>query len=120
MIGLQLLVNGIPHSFLVSLIPLALDSFSLLSLPFYLWEHISRLSGALDKNGSYQWVALPALVAMWAAEYWILKLFPRGTFAIGQIERRHQFFIYIRRTVIVGSLLSVLIRVLWVLFTKHP
>lgn len=89
-------------------------------LPVYAWDHISRLSGALGKGGSYNWVGLPALALMGVAEYWILKLFPRGTFAIGQGERRHQFFIYIRRTVIFGTVLSVLVRVLWVWFTKHP
>ncbi len=89
-------------------------------LPIYAWEHISRLSGALGKGGPYQWIALPAMIAMWVAEYFVFRLFPRGTFAIGQGERRHQFFIYVRRTVIVGSLLSILIRVLWVWFTKHP
>jgi hypothetical protein len=88
-------------------------------LPLYAWDHISRLSGALGKGGSYQWIALPALTVMAVAEYWILKLFPRGTFAIGQGEKRHQFFIYIRRTVIVGSLLSVVIRVLWVWLAKY-
>ena len=89
-------------------------------LPLYAWDHIARLSAALGKNGSYQWIALPAIALMAVAEYWILKLFPRGTFAIGQGERRHQFFIYLRRTVIVGTLISVLVRVLWTLFTKHP
>ena len=89
-------------------------------LPVYAWDHISRLSGALGKGGSYNWVGLPALALMGVAEYWILKLFPRGTFAIGQGERRHQFFVYIRRTVMFGTLLSVLVRVLWVWFTKHP
>src|SRR6266568_6292387 len=33
-------------------------------LPIYAWEHISRLSGALAKGGSYQWIALPAMIAM--------------------------------------------------------
>jgi len=88
-------------------------------LPIYVWDYISKLFGVLQKGGTYQWVALPAMIAMWVAEYFILKLFPRGTFALGQGERRHQFFIYVRRTVLFGSFLSVIIRVLWVLFTKH-
>jgi hypothetical protein len=88
-------------------------------LPIYAWDYTSRLSSALGKGGSFQWISLPVLIAMWVAEYWILKLFPRGTFAIGQGERRHQFFLYLRRTVLFGSLLSVLIRVLWALFTKR-
>jgi hypothetical protein len=93
---------------------------ALLVLPFYIWEHISRLYGAVGRQGSYSWVALPALALMGVAEYWILKLFPRGTFAIGQGEKRYQFFVYVRRTVLFGSLLSVLIRVLWVWFAKYP
>ncbi len=89
-------------------------------LPIYGWEHISRLSGALGKTGTYQWIGLPAIALMGVAEYWVLKLFPRGTFAIGQGERRHQFFVYLRRTVIFGTVLSVLVRALWTWFTKHP
>ena len=94
--------------------------FVAIFLPIYVWDHISRLSAVLGKGGSYQWIALPAMIAMWVAEYFIFQLFPRGTFAIGQGEKRHQFFIYVRRTVIFGSLLSVVTRVLWVLFTRHP
>lgn len=94
--------------------------FVVFLLPIYAWDHISRLSGALGKGGSYQWVALPALTLLGVAEYWILKLFPRGTFAIGHGERRHQFFVYVRRTVLFGGLLSIFIRVLWVWFAKHP
>jgi hypothetical protein len=94
--------------------------FIALFLPIYAWDHISRLSPVLGKGGSYQWIALPAMIAMWVAEYFVFQLFPRGTFAIGQGERQHQFFIYVRRTVIFGSILSVLIRLLWVWFTKHP
>jgi hypothetical protein len=90
-----------------------------LAVPLIAWEHISGLYSALGKGHPYSWVAIPALTAMWTAEYWILKLFPRGTFAIGQGERRHQFFIYMRRTVLTGVALSALLRGLWMLFTGH-
>jgi hypothetical protein len=92
----------------------------LIGLPLYTWVHIGGLSGALGKGGAYQWVVLPFFVLVGVAEYWILRLFPRGTFAIGTGERRHQFFLYLRRTVIFGTVLSVLVRVLWTWFTKHP
>jgi hypothetical protein len=94
--------------------------FVAIFLPIYAWDYISRLSAILGKGGSYQWIALPAMIAMWVAEYFVLKLFPRGTFAIGQGEKRHQFFIYLRRTVIFGTLLSILVRALWTWFAKHP
>jgi hypothetical protein len=92
---------------------------AVLVLPLYAWEHVSRLYGPLEKSHQYSWVAIPALILMGAVEYWILKLFPRGTFAIGQGERRHQFFIYMRRTVLLGSVLSVLLRAFWDLFAGH-
>jgi hypothetical protein len=94
--------------------------FVALFLPIYAWDSISRLSTVLGKGGSYQWIALPAMIAMWVAEYFIFQLFPRGTFAIGQGEKRHQFFIYLRRTVVFGTLLSILVRALWTWFAKHP
>jgi hypothetical protein len=94
--------------------------FVALFLPVYAWDSISRLSTVLGKGGSYQWIALPAMIAMWVGEYFVFKLFPRGTFAIGQGEKRHQFFIYLRRTVIFGTLLSILVRALWTWFAKHP
>jgi hypothetical protein len=92
---------------------------AVLALPLYAWEYISRLYSPLGKGHPYSWVAIPALIIMGTAEYWILKLFPRGTFAIGQGERRHQFFIYTRRTVLVGCILSVALRLFWGLFTGH-
>ncbi len=90
-------------------------------LPIYAWDHLSKLflSDAFKKSNFGEWAQLVALVGMWVAEYFIFKLFPRGTFAIGQGERRHQFFVYIRRTVIFGTLLSVLVRALWTWFAKH-
>ena len=93
--------------------------FVLFLLPIYGWEHISRLSVALGKGGSYQWVGLPVIALIAVAEYWILKLFPRGTFAIGQGERRHQFFVWVQRAIL-GAIIGVLIRALWTWFTRHP
>jgi hypothetical protein len=57
---------------------------------------------------------------MWIIEAWIFSLFPRGIFAIGQGEKRHQYLLWLRRTVIFGTLLSVAVRILWALFTKRP
>ncbi len=72
---------------------------ALFLLPLYVWDHISRLYVAVGKQGSYSWIGLPAIALMGVGEYWILKLFPRGTFAIGQGERRHQFFVWVQRAI---------------------
>jgi hypothetical protein len=92
---------------------------ALLFLPLYVWAHIARLSAQLGNGGSYQLLAVPAMFGMWATEYWILKIFPRGIFAVGQGEKRHQFFIYVRRSVILGTAISVLVRILWVWFASR-
>jgi hypothetical protein len=89
-------------------------------LPFYALEHVSRLHPAFGKGGLYAWVAALAWIMWWIAGYWILKVFPRGTFATGQGERRHQFLVYLRRTVIFGTILSVLVRAFFIWFTPHP
>lgn len=91
----------------------------LLIVPIYAWDRLSAVCSILAKGHPYAWIALPALAAMWTAEYWILKVFPRGTFAIGQGERRYQFLIYVRRTVIFGSVLSIVLRLAWILFAGH-
>jgi hypothetical protein len=111
------LFSGTPD--FLSVVAVVLILAGALFLPWYAWEHISRMSPALGKGGSYGWVGFLAFVLWWIVGCWILKVFPRGTFAIGQGERRHQYFLYLRRTVIFGSMLSIAIRVLWVWFTKH-
>jgi hypothetical protein len=92
---------------------------ALFGLPLYSWERISRLSPALDKAGAYHWVALPTVVAMYAAEYYMLRLFPRGIFAIGQGAKQNQFNIYIRTAVLGGLVLSLIAGVLANLITRH-
>lgn len=77
-------------------------------LPIYAWDWISRLYSGFGKDGSYQWIALPALILMGVAEYYILRLFPRGIFAVGHGMKRCQFNIYVRTTVIAGLVLSVI------------
>jgi len=69
--------------------------------PIDVWEHVTRHWAALGKGGVYQWVALPALVTMWAVEYFALRLFPRGTFSTGHGKERYRNTIYIRSTVLV-------------------
>jgi hypothetical protein len=93
--------------------------FVVVMLPLYAWEHLSRFSGSLGKGGSYQWVALPILLAMWVTEYYVLQLFPRGTFAIGRGEKNHRFVVYFRNTVLVGLILSVVGGILANWITNH-
>jgi hypothetical protein len=90
-----------------------------LILPIYAWDKISRLYGAIGKDGSYQWIALPAIVLMGVAEYYILRLFPRGTFAVGHGMKRSQVNIYVRTTVLAGLVLSVIAGVIANWITKR-
>jgi hypothetical protein len=90
-----------------------------LILPLYAWDRISRHYSGFGRDGSYQWLAVPALVAMGFAEYYILRLFPRGTFAVGHGMKQSQFNIYLRNTVLVGLALSVIAGVIANWITKR-
>lgn len=76
-------------------------------LPIYMWEHVTRQWTMVAKGSQYRWIALPVFVVMWTAEYFLLKLFPRGTFATGHGQDRHQHSTYIRNTVIGGLAISI-------------
>jgi hypothetical protein len=92
---------------------------TLVGLPLFLCARVAKAYPAtLGKGAPYQWLLLVGLAGLGVAEYWILKLFPRGTFSIGQGERRHQFLVYIRRSVIFATVLSVCVRALWTWFAK--
>jgi hypothetical protein len=98
----------------VFLIPLV---FGALFLPPYLWKYMSHRF-ALTK-GLPPWVGLIVVCTLWAAEVFILKLFPRGTFAIGKGAAHHEFLGSIRWGVIAAFLVSVVASVVANLLTGH-
>jgi hypothetical protein len=88
-------------------------------LPIYAWDRISKLYSGFERGGSYQWIALPALAAMGVTEYYVLRLFPRGAFAVGHGKQQNRFNIYLRNTVLVGLVLSVIAGVIANWITKR-
>jgi hypothetical protein len=88
--------------------------------PIFVFKYSSLRPGLFGQGGAYEWVGVLAMFVVWIVEYFVFQLFPRVTFAIGQGERRHQFFIYVRRTVLFGTGLSVVVRLLWVWIARHP
>ena len=77
-------------------------------LPIYVWGRVSPIFLPNAPNGDWRsWVQLLALVAMWATEYYLFKLFPRGVFAIGRGEKQHQFVVFVRNAVLIGLAVSV-------------
>jgi hypothetical protein len=89
-------------------------------LPLYIWGRVSPIFFPNPPTGDWRsWVQVLALVAMWAAEYYVLKLFPRGVFAIGRGEKQHQFFVFVRNAVLIGFAVSVAASFFVNWFGKH-
>ncbi len=76
--------------------------------PIWLWDNASPQIFSQAFLKSHDWLQLVSIIALWVGEYWLLKLLPRTTFAIGQGVKRHQFFVYLRRGVLGAFVLSVL------------
>ncbi len=88
------------------------------ALIFPLWL-VGRIPAAfLGLTGS--WIPAAALVVVGIAEYWLFKVFIKGTFAIGQGAKRHQFLEYVRGTLLAAFIISFLAGMLanWVM--RHP
>jgi hypothetical protein len=86
-------------------------------LPLYLAARISKVFPA--KTGPLSLLPLLVMIVVGLAEYWICKLFPRGTFAIGYGAKRHQRFTFIRNSVLVAFALSLVASVLANWLTQH-
>ncbi len=98
--------------------PLAISLvFGAFFLPLYIWSHISHYF--LVTKGLPSSVGLVAFGLMWAAEYYIFTLFPRGTFAIGKGAAHHQFLNSVRWGVLVGLIVSFVGSVVANLLTSH-
>jgi hypothetical protein len=98
-------------------IPLVFVAFL---LPLYIWDHTSQffLSQAQIKVVP-GWAKLLAVVLMWVAEYFIFRLFPRGTFAIGKGATRQQFLSSVRWSVMVAFVVSFVGSIVANLLTRH-
>jgi len=98
----------------VFMIPVVFGAFL---LPFYIWDHVKSRFTVM--KGLPSWVGLLAIIAMWTAEYYIFKVFPRGTFAIGKGAAHHQFLGSLRWGVIVAFVVSVVGSIVANLLTGH-
>jgi hypothetical protein len=73
----------------------------LFALPIFL---AGRVAAVFSPKGSdwHSYLSGAMLIGTAVAEYWILKLFPRATFAIGHGARRNQLFGVIRVSVLLA------------------
>jgi hypothetical protein len=73
----------------------------LFALPIFL---AGRVAAVFSPKGSdwHSYLSGATLIGTAVAEYWILKLFPRATFAIGHGARRNQLFGVIRVSVLLA------------------
>lgn len=70
-------------------------------LPIFFADRVAKVFPP-GKGDWHHYLAGTTLVAVGIAEYWILKLFPRATFAIGYGARRNQLFGVIRVSVLLA------------------
>jgi len=78
--------------------------------PLVVWDTLYRhfFVGLASKGKAPGWLALTGIGAMWAIEYGVSKLFPRGTFAIGHGLKRHKEITGLRIGVLGAFAVSVL------------
>jgi hypothetical protein len=79
---------------------------AVIAFPIALWVYASPHLFLPAFLKAHDWVGLAFMASLWTGEYWLFKLFPRATFAIGQGARRHQFFTYLRTGVLGAFVLS--------------
>jgi hypothetical protein len=100
-------------------VPLLLLFGAIIVGPIWLWNNASSLLFSPTFLKSHSWLQGTTVVSLWVGIYWLFKLFPRATFAIGQGARRHQFFTYLRTAVLGTFILSVMASVLANWLTRH-
>lgn len=78
--------------------------------PLVSWDTLYRhfFVGLASKGKAPGWLSLTAIIAMYVVEYGVYKLFPRGTFAIGQGLKRYKEISGLRIGVLGAFLVSVL------------
>jgi hypothetical protein len=81
-------------------------ALAVFALPLYLASHVAKVFPP-GKGGWHSYLAGATLIGVSVAEYWILKLFPRATFAIGHGARRNQLFGIIRNSVLLAAAVAI-------------
>lgn len=88
--------------------------------PPVLWKSVSPHLFSEGFLKSHGWLSLIVVGSFWVGIYWLFKLFPRATFAVGQGAKRHQSFTYLRTVILAAFALSFLASLLANWFTRHP
>lgn len=81
---------------------------AIIAVPIWLWSTAAPHIFSATFLKAHDWLQIATIISLWVAIYWTLKLFPRATFAFGQGTQRHQFFIYLRNSVLGAFGLSAL------------
>jgi hypothetical protein len=89
-------------------------------IPMFLVLYMARWWPAVfSKAVMHGFPAGAALVALYTAEYWIAQMFPRGTFAVGGGQKKHQAIVVARWTILVGIAVSILAGIIANAITRH-
>jgi hypothetical protein len=72
-----------------------------LALPFYVTGHFNHAYPP-NENEWQPYGSIAVLIAVFATEFWTLKLFPRATFAVGYGAQREKLFNVIRISVLLA------------------
>jgi hypothetical protein len=78
-----------------------------IALPVFLTSRVAKVFPAKGTDW-HSYLPGATLIGASVAEYWILKLFPRATFAIGYGARRSQLFGIIRNSVLLAVAVALL------------
>jgi hypothetical protein len=81
-------------------------ALAVFALPIYLTSRVAKVFPP-GKGDWHSYLPGVTLVGVSVAEYWILKLFPRATFAIGYGARRNQLFGIIRNSVLLAAAVAI-------------
>jgi hypothetical protein len=84
----------------------ALLWIGLIALPIYLTGQVSKVYSPKGSDW-HSYLPMATLIGVSVAEYWVLKLFPRATFAIGYGARRDQLFGIIRNSVLLAIAVAI-------------
>lgn len=87
--------------------------------PIWLWSNASPHLFSQAFLKAHGWLEGACIVALWIGEYWLFKLFPRATFAIGQGVKRYEFFVYLRRGLVGAFVVSLIASLLANWLTRH-
>jgi hypothetical protein len=94
----------------------AFYAFIALIAPPLVWGYASRF--LFPQAAKTPWDKY-LIVLLYVAEFAILKLFPRGTFAIGRGATQHESLVWLRRGVLAALVVSIIAGVIANLMTRH-